>query len=76
MRRFERARRKTILLLSNQMVEDVPAGSNHHDQIQVIDGQTAIYLDVQFISSLPVRQGHAYRAWVDSTPVQMVWDGD
>ena len=33
-------------------------------------------LDVHFISSLPVRQVHAYRAWVDSKPVQMVWDGD
>jgi hypothetical protein len=33
-------------------------------------------LDVHFISSLPVRQGNAYTAWVDSTPVQMVWGGD
>ena len=33
-------------------------------------------LDVHFISSRPVRQGHAYKALVDSKPVQRVWDGD
>ena len=33
-------------------------------------------LDVHFISSLPVMQGNAYKAWVDSKPVQMVWVGD
>ena len=33
-------------------------------------------LDVHFISSLPVMQGTVYRAWVDSKPVQRVWDGD
>ena len=47
-------------------------------EFQAADG--AIYevdlLDVHFISSLPVRQVHAYRAWVDSKLVQMVWDGD
>ena len=39
-------------------------------------GKFGLALDVHFISSLPVRQGHAYRAWVDSKPVQRVWDGD
>jgi hypothetical protein len=33
-------------------------------------------LDVHFISSLPVMQGNAYKTWVDSTPVQMVWAGN
>ena len=33
-------------------------------------------LDVHFISSLPVIPGTAYKAWVDSTPVQMVWGVD
>jgi hypothetical protein len=33
-------------------------------------------LDVHFISSLPVMWGTVYKAWVDSTPVQMVWGGD
>ena len=33
-------------------------------------------LDVHFISSLPVMQGTAYKAWVDSKPVQMVWGVD
>ena len=35
-----------------------------------------INLDVHFISSLPVRQGNAYKAGVDNTPGQMVWGGD
>ena len=38
--------------------------------------RSAVSLDVHFISSLPVRQVHAYRAWVDSKPVQMVWGVD
>ena len=38
--------------------------------------QTWRELDVHFISSLPVMQGNAYKTWVDSTPVQMVWAGD
>ena len=33
-------------------------------------------LDVHFISSLPVMPGTAYKAWVDSKPVQMVWGVD
>ena len=33
-------------------------------------------LDVHFISSLPVMPGSAYKAWVDSKLVQMVWGGD
>ena len=33
-------------------------------------------LDVRFISSLPVMQGNAYKAWVDRKPVQMVRAGD
>jgi len=33
-------------------------------------------LDVHFISSLPVMQGNAYKAWVDSKPVQRVWAED
>ena len=33
-------------------------------------------LDVHFISSLPVMQGSAYKASVDSKPVQMVWAED
>jgi hypothetical protein len=33
-------------------------------------------LDVHFISSLPVMPGTAYKAWVDSKPVQMVWGAD
>jgi hypothetical protein len=33
-------------------------------------------LDVHFISSLPVIPGTAYKAWVDSKPVQMVWGVD
>ena len=33
-------------------------------------------LDVHFISSLPVMLGSAYKAWVDSKLVQMVWGGD
>jgi len=35
-----------------------------------------IYLDVNFISSLPVMLGSAYKAWVDSKLVQMVWGED
>jgi len=33
-------------------------------------------LDVNFISSLPVMLGSAYKAWVDSKLVQMVWGED
>ena len=33
-------------------------------------------LDVHFISSLPVMPGTAYKAWVDSKPVQMLWGVD
>jgi hypothetical protein len=33
-------------------------------------------LDVYFISSLPVTPGTVYKAWVNSTPVQMVWGVD
>jgi hypothetical protein len=35
-----------------------------------------VLLDVHFISSLPVMQGNAYKAWVDNKPVQMVWGVD
>ena len=35
-----------------------------------------VILDVHFISSLPVMPGTAYKAWVDSKPVQMVWGVD
>jgi len=35
-----------------------------------------VELDVHFISSLPVMPGTAYKAWVDSKPVQMVWGVD
>ena len=34
------------------------------------------YLDVRFISSLPVMQWTVCKAWVDSKPVQMVWGVD
>ena len=35
-----------------------------------------LILDVNFISSLPVKLGSAYKAWVNSKLVQMVWGED
>ena len=35
-----------------------------------------LLLDVHFISSLPVMPETAYKAWVDSKPVQRAWGVD
>ena len=54
------------------MLGSTPSVSMSPTPQQIAD----LRLDVHFISSLPVMPRTAYKAWVDSKPVQMVWGVD